>query len=216
MAEQNLYDFANPPRILFADDDEGGVLTVCRYYVEQFGWQADYVTSARQIISKINENCVEGTECYDALVCDVNYFDQNPEDGPRITGIAAVRQVQRAHPDLPVIFMTGYLSIFITDEIKKLGAEFMAKPVDYEQLFARIAYLIKWRRLTGPYLERSPDEITEDRRKKSINITGHIRRSTDRVVESPVVLDAILNEVREERREYVETRLRIAKENEGH
>lgn len=210
MAEATIYDFADPPRILFADDDEDGVLEVCRYYVEQFGWQADYVTTARQIIAKVNENCGQGGRCYDALVCDVNYFDRHPEEGPRITGITAVRQVQAAHPDLPVIFMTGYVSLFVTDEIKKLGAEYMAKPVDYERLFARIAYLIKWRAMTKPALDRASEPITEDRRRASINRSGQLRRSTDKLVELPAVLDNILAEVKEERREYVELRVRAA------
>lgn len=179
----------NPPHVLFADDDPA-TLDIYAAYIKHFDWTADYSKTARELIEKVNENCGIGGRCYDALVCDVNFFDEAPDRGPRITGVTAAKVVRETHPDLPIVFVTAFSSYLVRDQVSNLG-ELYSKPVDFEQLFARIAYLIRWNRIV------LPPEVTNDRRSAPINHSGNYRRKTDSALQVPPVLERMISEVRE-------------------
>lgn len=165
-----------PPFVLFADDDPG-TLDIFRAYCRALGWQGEFVATAGEIIEAVNRNCDDG-RCYDALVADVHFFDETPAGGPRISGIAAARVVKETHPDLPIVFVSGYSSYLLRDAARDVGAEFFQKPVDFEKLFGRVAYLIRWNRVVAP-----PETDTQDRRP----------------VEVPPVLKNAIDEVRAKR-----------------
>lgn len=183
------------PIILFADDD-ADTLSVFRTCAAAYNWQADFVKTAAQIITKVNERAGGPGPFYDALVCDINYFKADDQT-PQISGVAAVRAIRESHPDLPVVFVSNYSSFFIRDEIQKVGAELFAKPVDIERLFERIAYLVKWNQSIAG-VDHSPE-----RRRAGINLSPFNRRSSDRQSERvalPQILQTALAEVRERRR----------------
>jgi DNA-binding response OmpR family regulator len=179
-----------PPHILFADDDPA-TLDIYAAYIKSIGWTADYVKTARDLIEQVNHNCNAGGRCYDALVCDVNFFDEDPGAGPRITGVTAAKVIRENHPDLPIVFVTAYSSYLVRDVITDLGGELFSKPVDFEQLFARVAYLIRWNRIV-----RTP-AVQQDRRTEPINHSGYYRRKTDSALTIPPVLEHLITEVRE-------------------
>lgn len=185
----------NPPHLLFADDD-AATLDVYRAYIKTLNWSADYTRTARELIAQVNTNCVEGGRCYDALICDVNFFDST-DDGPRITGVTAAKVIRETHPDLPVIFVTAYSSYLVRETVKEIpAAEMFEKPVDFESLFERIAYLIRWNRVI------SPAQVTNERRLLGRpNVSGNNRRRTDGALRIPPVLENLINQVREEKRE---------------
>lgn len=182
-----------PPHILFADDDPA-TLDIYAAYIKTFGWSADYVKSARELIEQVNANCAAAGRCYDALVCDVNFFDERPETGPRITGVTAAKVIRENHPDLPIVFVTAYSSYLVRDVITDLGGELFSKPVDFEQLFARVAYLIRWNRIVTP-----PQIPGGDRRKEPINHSDNYRRKTDSALTVPPVLENLITEVKEQK-----------------
>lgn len=182
-----------PPHILFADDDPA-TLDIYAAYIKTFNWTADYVKTARELIAQVNANCTTSGRCYDALVCDVNFFDEHPESGPRITGVTAAKVIRENHPDLPIVFVTAYSSYLVRDAVTGIGGELFTKPVDFEQLFSRIAYLIRWNRIVQP-----PALVGDDRRKESINHSQYYRRKTDSALEIPPVLETLITEVREQK-----------------
>lgn len=182
----------NPPHIIFADDDPG-TLDVYAAYVKSFGWSADYAKTARDLINQVNENCGTAGRCYDALVCDVNFFDEHPENGPRITGVTAAKVIRETLPDLPVVFVTAYSSYLVRNVVNDIGGELFQKPVDFELLFARVAYLIRWSRLV------TPPEIKDERRVEGINKTPNQRRRTDGGLRVPAILEEAISEVRQNR-----------------
>jgi DNA-binding response OmpR family regulator len=182
----------NPPFILFADDD-AATLDVFRAYTQALKWTGDFVGTAREIIAAVNQACDAG-RCYDALVCDVNYFDERPDSGPRLTGVTAARVIRQTHPDLPVVFVSGFTSHLIRGVINEVGADFYEKPVDFEVLFSRIAYLIRWSRIVQP-----PQYHGQERRKETINKSGQYRRRSDSAIEIPPILDTLNKEVRADR-----------------
>lgn len=177
------------PHVLFADDDQG-TLSVYDAYTKALGWTGEFVATAREIIAAVNRRCGSGGQCFDALVCDVNFFDES-DGGPRITGVAAVREIRRTYQDLPVIFVSGYSSYLVRDEIRGVDADFYQKPVDFETLFARIAYLIRWNRIVRP-----PEWDGDERRTRSMNTTEFRRRRTDATLEVPPALETLITEVR--------------------
>lgn len=181
-----------PPHLLFADDDPS-TLDVYRAYIKTLNWSGDYAKTARELIEQVNANCVEGGRCYDALICDVNFFDES-EGGPRISGVTAARVIRETHPDLPVIFVTAYSSYFVRDAVQAIGrSEIFQKPVDFEKLFERIAYLIRWSRII------SPPAVATERRQGGPNLSGFNRRRTDGALRIPEVLETLIAEVRDEK-----------------
>ena len=185
-----MQTFQRSPYILFADDDES-TLDIFRHYVAELGWQAEYVKTAGEIIAEINKQTGLG-RTVEALVCDVNFFSGDPNDGPRISGVAAAREIRRSNPDLPIVFVTAYSSYLIADEINGIGGEMFAKPVNFEKLFERLAYLIRLSRQGTSPIER-------DRRRKGLNLTGENRRATDSRIEIPEILRTANAEIRLEK-----------------
>jgi DNA-binding response OmpR family regulator len=188
-----MINFDTPPLILFADDDPA-TLDIFREYIFSFGWSGEYVESARGIIDAINRHDAIGRP-FDALVCDVNFLDEHPNEGPRISGVAAARAIRENHADLPIVFVTAYSSYFMKDEVVQVGGEMFQKPVNFESLFERVAYLIRWNQSAAP-----PAAGIEDRRRASINRTGHRRRTTDKPIEVPKILSTANAEIRDEQR----------------
>lgn len=185
-----MKSFEQPPTILFADDDPG-TIEVFRYYVDSFGWAGEFVSTSRDIIRAINARISEGRDPFEALVCDIHFFDENPEAGPRISGVAAARAIREHHADLPIVFVSGYSNILLTDEIEKVRGEMFQKPIDFEALFERLAYLIRWNRSIRPAAN-----LKENRRRASINRSGYYRRSTDQRIEVSKTLTNAAAEMR--------------------
>jgi FOG: CheY-like receiver len=175
-----------PIRILFADDSDD-MLSLLKFAAERRGWEGDYVSSASGIIEAVNRNCGEGQPCYNAIVADVNYFSEQP--GPRMTGITAAREVRDVHPNVPIVFITGFSNSLIREEVRRIGgAELFEKPVEIEELLDRVQELIKW--IPCAY-------EGEERRQTSLNRSGQYRRATDKHIQAPETIRKVIEEERE-------------------
>lgn len=177
------------PYILFADDDEI-MLNLLKFHIDSRGWKADYVKTARDIVDSINTNCQENEPCYDAVVADINYFNDK-ESVPRLTGITAAAEIRKSHRDIPIVFLSGFINTLTTEQIKSVNATSMVKPVDIDILFAKLEDLIKWNRAAD--FDRY---IGNNRRRNSVNRTNFTRRSTDTCIRIPKVLENVIEEVR--------------------
>jgi CheY-like chemotaxis protein len=183
------------PFVLFADDDPS-ILDIFKYMAGQKGWRADTATTAREVIEKVNEHCTDVGQCYDCIVTDVNFMDN--QAGPRLSGITAIAQIRKKYADVPVIVYSAYLNSMMRDEIKSLGnAEAVEKLARYNKggqtdiisVVERVERIILWakKRYTGP-----------DRRLASSGqYEGEKRRQSDHEnIRVPEVLEQVMTEAR--------------------
>lgn len=169
------------PYVLIADDDPD-ILSMLKFSAENRGWCVDTASTAREILSKVNEHCGSQGTCYDAIVADVNYFDHNPEAGPRLTGITAASEIKKQYPDLPIVFMSAFRSQMTKDEAMKVGEDFFEKPFD-EQTSRSIAQLLN-------RVETLIDFTTQ-----ALGGPGH-RKQTGELLRVPTIIDEAMSEVR--------------------
>lgn len=106
------------PFVLIADDDPDTLDILC-FLAERKGWRVERATTARGIIERVNLHCAEEGQCPDAILSDVNFFDNQP--GPRLTGITAIGQIRKKWPHIPVVFYSAFLNSPMRELIKGLG-----------------------------------------------------------------------------------------------
>ncbi|MFH1227856.1 MAG: response regulator [Planctomycetota bacterium] len=63
---------------------------------------------------------------------------------PEISGLELVRQVKILYPALPIIVMSGSADGQDRDEIFKLGADFITKPLDFADLLKQVNSRLLW------------------------------------------------------------------------
>ena len=111
-------------RLLFVDDEEELVSTVVER-LELRGIDAIGVTSGDEALDRLRD------ERFDVVVIDVRM--------PGIGGIEVLRTVNRRHPQVKVILMTGHGSAEDSEIGRRLGAiAYLQKPVDLEDLLSTI------------------------------------------------------------------------------
>lgn len=172
-------------RVLFADESKE-TIAVFKAIVKRMGWKGTYARNAVELIDEANKLLIEG-ETVDAVVLDVNYYN-----GPNVTGITAAREIRKAMPDVPILFITSYVTSIIKEEVRRVGAEIHQKPFNPEQLFVRLSQLIYWHRLA-----MSPAYDGIDRRKMSVNLGSYRRRVTDKVLSTPVRIQQTIKTLKE-------------------
>jgi CheY-like chemotaxis protein len=176
---------------LLIADDHVDTLELLRTKVRLLGWTGTFVTNASAIIEAMNTCSTQGN-CFDAIIADVNYFDNQP--GPRLTGITAAREIRKVRSDIPIIFITAFVNSIMREEIRRVHAELVPKPFDIDQLFARVKELVYWQRTAQvPY-------NGEERRKRSVNFTSNKRRATDHINGPSPRIRELLTDLRKEMR----------------
>jgi len=181
------------PFVLFADDHED-TLRLMAHFADTYEWNYDLARNVQEIIDFVNLRC-SGDTCYDAIVADVNYYDQDPADGPRRTGIMVAREIRKVYPNVPIIFVSAFVNGLIKEQVRAInGADILSKPIDYMALFKKLDYLISFNRAASPCYEGP------ERRKNSVNLTMHNRRASDKHIHFPQIIETIIGEVKEEAR----------------
>lgn len=171
--------------LLLADDHQE-TADLLMYKTKSLGWTGTCVNSASGIIQAMNDTNFS----FDAIIADVNFFDNQP--GPRITGITAIREIRKVRPNIPVIFVTGFSNSLVREEVRRVNADLMTKPFDLEALFERVHDLIYWYRLGT--LNNSLE-----RRGSSVNMTDHHRRVSDQRIGHPSErITNVISELRDE------------------
>jgi DNA-binding response OmpR family regulator len=165
------------PFVLFADDTPD-ILQMLRVAANLRGWQVKTASSAEEMIDEINSVCDRHGRCFDLVVADINF---RSEDGkPALDGVSALRQIRKKYPDLPFIFLSAWLEPLTTREAKKLNAATEEKPINPNEFLDRAYSIIQF---TAQRYEG------KERRRRSLNMTEHRRRTSDRdEIEVPAVL----------------------------
>lgn len=118
-------------KLLFVDDEEELVSAVVER-LELRGIDAVGVTSGDEALHHLRE------AAFDVVVIDVRM--------PGIGGLEVLRTINRRHPGVKVILMTGHGSSEDSEIGRRLGAiAYLQKPVDLEDLLATIEQSVQRR-----------------------------------------------------------------------
>lgn len=80
-----------------------------------------------------------GEEAFDLVISDLRLPDSD--------GIDLLKWLKSTHPSLPLIMMTSYAEIQTAVQAMKLGAaDYIAKPLNPDELLGKIKELVAWRR----------------------------------------------------------------------
>jgi DNA-binding response OmpR family regulator len=163
----------NAVRVLFAVDSENTIVELA-HIVDTLSWEGIYVKNAIEIIDTVNSLLAQGRPP-DAVVANIAFAA-----GPKVTGITAAREIRKALPNVPMIFLSNYVTSIIREEVRRVGAEIFPKPFDITELFGRLGHLIYWHRLAI-----ANEYQGENRRRNSVNTTGNQNRATDYILTTP-------------------------------
>jgi DNA-binding response OmpR family regulator len=176
VSEQELLRMGNAlgeVRVLFAEDEDG-LMGLFRSIIDDLGWKALYVSNALEMMTAVNHLISEGLTL-DGVVADISFLS-----GPKLTGITAVREIRKVFPNVPVIFISVYVTSIIREEVRRVGGEIIQKPFDLDELFIRLIQLIHWNRVVS-----AQEYKGQERRRNSVNRTHHERRATDYILSTP-------------------------------
>ena len=117
------------PTILVVDD-ERGIRDLLAYEFRFQGWE---------VISAVDG--AEGSEPERVAKADVVLLDMTM---PRMNGFAALAEIRRQRPELPVILMTGNLTVDAPEECRSRGAFDVAmKPFHLDEISAKVQAALK-------------------------------------------------------------------------
>lgn len=93
------------------------------------------------------ENGQEAVKAVEKFLPDVVLLDQQM---PLLTGVEALEQIKKTHPDQTVIFVTAFGSVSLAvDAIKKGAYDFIEKPFDNDKLLLTVKRAVEHCRMKG-------------------------------------------------------------------
>ena len=115
-------------RILLADDSET-ILLLLRTRLEMAGHEVETAVDGQEVVDKLN-----AADPPDVLLLDAMM--------PRKSGIDALRELRAAGIDTPALIVSAHTDGGNGDDHAGLGIDgYITKPIDFDQLFAKIAEL---------------------------------------------------------------------------
>jgi DNA-binding response OmpR family regulator len=113
-----------PLRALLVDDEQDYVQALAKR-LRLRGFEPEVAYDGEQAVAMAVERP------FDVVVLDIRM--------PRRDGIAALRDLRRFRPDLPVLLLTGHASVESGIEGMRLGAfDYLTKPVNTDELVERL------------------------------------------------------------------------------
>jgi CheY-like chemotaxis protein len=125
-----MSDATSPPRgstVLITDDDLG-VRTLISFVLERAGFRVLQAANGREALEVVRDRGAE----VDAVLLDVRM--------PVMNGPEALPRLRDAHPDLPVVFFSGFDRNEVADHLVAPSAytSFVPKPCDNDELVAEL------------------------------------------------------------------------------
>ncbi|MEW6050057.1 MAG: response regulator [Candidatus Zixiibacteriota bacterium] len=113
-------------------DDEAIVLSLVRDALEDENYSIETASSAQDALALLDRGS------FDLLITDIRM--------PHMDGIEMVRQVRERHPDIAVIFMTGYANLSSAKNAIKQGAfDYIMKPFELVEIRQAVRNALKLR-----------------------------------------------------------------------
>ncbi|MGI8655460.1 MAG: response regulator [Pyrinomonadaceae bacterium] len=120
-------------------DDEPDQLEVVRRIAELRGtFRVESAQSSLEGINMVNYRPFR----YAAIISDYEILD--------LTGVALIALIKQNYPRCPVAVMTGHSSDEVKNEIVRVGASYIPKSVEADELMLRIEALIEGRTCVEP------------------------------------------------------------------
>lgn len=112
------------PKVLIIDDEKS-IRKSLREILEYENFKVDEAGDGAEGSSMAEK------ENYDIILCDIKM--------PKVDGMEALDRIQKAHPDTPVVMISGHGTIETAVEAVKKGAfDFIAKPLDLNRLLVTV------------------------------------------------------------------------------
>jgi DNA-binding NtrC family response regulator len=144
----------NPPSILVVDDDRN-FLRVLEYHVQEFGFRSQPASSGADALKLLEEKET------DLVITDLKM--------PGMDGFELLEEIQRRHPDIPVIVLTAHGTIDKEVEAVTRGAAgFLAKPFEKEEVKRAILKALRMSEL--PQKNR---RLAQEGRRESDGLTAN-------------------------------------------
>lgn len=125
---------SHAPTILIVDDDEAH-RNMLRTVLRGWGYSTEEADDGDTAVQRVRERA------YDAILSDVRMA--------RVDGIAALREILRLNPSIPVLIMTAWSSVETAVEAMRIGAyDYLAKPLDFDVLQLTLGRALEHTRLT--------------------------------------------------------------------
>ncbi|MDA0990036.1 MAG: sigma-54 dependent transcriptional regulator [Verrucomicrobia bacterium] len=122
-------------RVLIIEDDPAGCRSV-RDAVEDAGWRAEATMTATEGLAAFERGG------FDAVLTDLVL--------PDLDGMGVLEKIQALDPTIPVLIMTAYGTVSSAVAAMKAGAyDYVTKPLDLDELQARLARALETQRLRG-------------------------------------------------------------------
>jgi DNA-binding NtrC family response regulator len=136
-----VFSIAMPRSTLLVVDDEPNILTTLRRALELEGYGVEVAGSGRICLEKLSECDV------DLVLLDVVM--------PEMTGLEALAEVKKRHPEVCVVMMSGNATIETAVQATKLGAlDFVEKPLATDKLLITVQNA-----LSLTHLRRERDQL---------------------------------------------------------
>jgi len=114
-------EFMEEAKKLLVIDDEPAIREGVRRILESESFAVETYGSGQAALERIKQ------ERFDLVITDLKM--------PGISGMDVLKSIKDIHPDLPVVFITGYSSVDNAVEVMKLGAvDYIAKPFTPEDM----------------------------------------------------------------------------------
>jgi len=119
----------NAKGLLLVVDDEESVRTLTRHMVESFCFRVQEAANGREAIEQFKEK----PQAFTAILMDVTM--------PVMSGMEAYKQIRAVRPDIPVLFLSGYMR---DGELQTLNGatDFLHKPFKIDDLKGKLRSLI--------------------------------------------------------------------------
>lgn len=117
---------------LLVIDDEPAIREGVRRILEGESYTVETFGSGQAALERLKQ------EAFDLVITDLKM--------PGLSGMDVLRSIKEIHPDLPVIFITGYSSVDSAVEVMKLGAvDYIAKPFTPDEMIKVIKTALEQR-----------------------------------------------------------------------
>lgn len=131
-------------KVLMVDDEEQFRATTKKLLARK-GFETILAASGEEAIEQLRQNP-------DVVVLDIKM--------PGMDGHAALKEIRRHAPDLPVIMLTGHGALPSAKEARREGAfDYLTKPCDIDILAAKISDAVRSVEKGGPPAERTMKDV---------------------------------------------------------
>lgn len=111
-------------------DDEIEIRNLMKEFVEHFGYEAETAADGREALELV------GRRPFDIIITDIQM--------PDISGLDLIDNIKKSYPDIELIAVTGYnMEYRYTDVINVGATDFITKPVDANELHAKILRIFR-------------------------------------------------------------------------